>query len=330
MRAASLLVLTIVLVGCAERPPVSTGPAYCPPTNAWFGLSGPQPPTIYPGSAANAMRIDVFLHDCSASAPLVVERTMGGAGNCVYDFIVVDLVQGNLTWDLRPNTNGSAIATPPFPPPCPPVTEPNTTIAPEGELRWSFGWNGTIESTACTTDATGTRCEGGASFEPAPVGTYQIVARTRVNGQEMGSRWNVTVAAPGLYLLAANFSQTYAAQLNLASVKAALLGMGLTLGPPCDCDISGMGPRCSAIEDCPVLEYRGVRTLNGSPTAQLALPNEGMRYFGEDSAAAQRAADALCHDLAAKATAILADFDARVNATPATATACVARPVALP
>lgn len=330
MRAASLLVLTLVLAGCAERPLISTGPAYCPPTNAWFGLSGPQPPTIYPGSAVDVMRVDAYLHDCSGSAPLLVERTPGGGGNCVFDFIVVDLVQGNHTWDLRPNVNGSAMAPPPFPSPCPPVTEPNTTIAPEGELRWSFGWNGTIAGTVCTTNETETRCEGSASFEPAPVGTYEIVARTRASGQELESRWNVTVAAPGLYLLAANFSQTYSAPLNLASVKAALLGMGLTLGPPCECDIGGMGSHCPTVEDCAVLGYRGVRTLNGSPTVQLVLPNEGTRYFGEDSAAAQRAADALCRDLAANATAMLADFDARVGATPATATTCVARPVTLP
>lgn len=329
MRAAPLLVVAIVLAGCLAPVPGSGGPAGCPATNAWFGLS-PQPATIYPGSSANVSRIDVLLHACSASAPLVVERTMGGAGNCVDDFLVVDLVQGNRTWDLRRDVNGSALAPPPFALPCPPATSPNTTVAPEGELRWTYGWNGTIASTACTTNASATRCEGSATFEPAPVGTYELVARARVNGQDLESRSNVTVAAPGLYLLAANFSQTYAAPLNLTSVKAALLDMGLAMGPPCDCDMSGMESDCWPIEDCARVEYRHVSTTSASPTVQVALPNEGTRYFGADSAAARRAADALCHDLAANATAMLAQFDARANATPTAGMTCVADPVMRP
>src|SRR5205823_6494830 len=121
-------------------------------------------------------------------------------GNCVDGFLVMDLVQGNRAWDLRTDANGSAMAPPPFAHSCPPVTEPNMTVPPGGNLSAAFAWNGTFSGTACVTDANATRCEGGAAFEPAPVGTYELVARARVDGHDLVARDNVTVVTPGLRL----------------------------------------------------------------------------------------------------------------------------------
>src|SRR5579885_19818 len=121
MRLAMFLSIVVVLLpGCATP----ARPAYCDPAApAWLFVSGPQPPAIAPG---NATSIRVVLHNCGTSA-LVVDRTPGGAGNCVLDYVVADLVRGNQTWDLARDANDAAMPPPSITIPCPPVPEANTT-----------------------------------------------------------------------------------------------------------------------------------------------------------------------------------------------------------
>ena len=277
MRTAVLFALVTLFAGCVARP-VSTGPAYCDPTtDAWLMTAGPdtQPSTI---AAGNTTRLQVFLYECGGM-PLVVDRTSGGGGNCVFDFLVAYVVQGNHTWDLTRDATGAARARPPFPPPCPPVTEPNTTLPPHGNLSAFFGWNGTLASTACVTTANGTRCDSDASFEPAPVGTYEIVARARVNGHELETWANITVVRSGFHLLGADFNWTYATPLDVKSVRTALTDMGFTVETPCgrqDCDTGRTRNSCSDFVTCAEIGY-GARLRDGAPAVDVWLPNDGRR-----------------------------------------------------
>lgn len=323
MRAASLFALAIVLAGCVQPVNPGSGPEYCDPAaNARLSTSSPQPETIAAGNVTTVMaRIDA----CDDAA-FVVDRTPGGAGNCVFDFLVADLVQGNRTWDVQRDAAGAAMAPPPFPPPCPAVSDPNTTVAPGGNLSATFGWNGTLASTHCETDANGTRCDSGASFEPAPPGTYGLVLRARANGHDIEAWENVTVVRSGLHFLGADYNQTYASPLDVKSVRAALLDMGFTVETPCgrqDCDISRTRNSCADFLTCPAIDY-GARLHNGSTTVDVWSPNDGTKDFGYDAAQAREAADAFCRDRASDATALLADLDARLHVTPATTMTCEA------